>query len=116
MRKLLFALFCLEAIVVQAATTYYDVSDVLGLTNALKEAKSPKVIRLAKGVYDISGCKSEDIVSTYTSGRLTFVSGYVVTLAGAEGTKRGDVILDSKDAGRRMLYMNKGTLTLTNLT
>ena len=100
----------------EAATTYYDVSDVLGLTNALKAATSPKVIRLAKGVYDISGCKSEDIVSTYTSGRLTFGSGYVVTLAGAEGTKRGDVILDSKGAGRRMLYMNKGTLTLTNLT
>lgn len=100
----------------EAATTYYDVSDVLGLTNALKAATSPKVIRLAKGVYDISGCKSEDIVTSYTSGRLTFVSGYVVTLAGAEGTKRGDVILDSKGAGRRMLYLNKGTLTLTNLT
>lgn len=104
------------AMCAEAATTYYDVSDVLGLTNALKEATSPKVIRLAKGVYDISGCKSEDIVSNYTSGRLTFASGYVVTLAGAEGTKRGDVILDSKGAGRRMLYMNKGTLTLTNLT
>ena len=116
MRKLLFVPLCLAAVAVQAATTYYDVSDVLGLTNSLKEATSPKVIRLAKGVYDISGCKSEDIVSTYTSGRLTFSSGAVVTLAGAEGTKRGDVILDSKGAGRRMLYMNKGTLTLTNLT
>ena len=98
-----------------------DVSDVTALTNALRTSKSPKLIRLAKGVYDVSECRSEicsgQSGGNWSSGRLSFPSGAVVTLAGAPGTRRGDVVITAPTgSGRCLLYVNKGSLTMTNVT
>ena len=101
-----------------AAVTTNDVSDVTALTNALRTSKSPKLIRLAKGVYDVSECTSEICSGQdWSAGRLSFPNGSVVTLAGAPGTRRGDVVITSPTGpGRCLLYFNKGSLTMTNVT
>lgn len=115
--KMVFVILSLSSFgFVFGAVTEFHVTDVNGLTNALAALESPRVIYLAKGHYDVSGCTSEQIVPTYTKGLLTFRNGNTVTLSGEHGTKRGEVILDAKGTGRRMIYMNKGFLTITNLT
>lgn len=96
-----------------AAVITNEVSDVTGLTNGLARAD---VIVLAKGVYDVSDCMGE-LCGGYSSGRLSIPNGTTRTLIGAPGTKRGDVVITApSSASRRLIYVNKGKLILTNLT
>lgn len=111
----LLALFALSYASAFAATTV-TVSDVTSLTNALASLPSPRVIYLEKGVYDVSDCLGE-LCKGVSTGRLSFPNGHDVTLAGVEGARRGDVVITApSSAGRRLIGLSKGTLTLTNLT
>ena len=91
------------------------VDNVTDLTNQIHTAASGSTIYLAKGRYDISGCRGE-LMGGSDAGLLAIPNGRALTLAGAPGTARGDVIVTAPDATSRMLYLNKGTLVCSNLT
>lgn len=111
----LLALLALSHTSAFAATTF-TVNDVTSLTNALASTKTPRVIYLEKGVYDVSDCQGE-LCGGYDTGRLSFPNAHDVTLAGVAGARRGDVVITApSSADRRLIGLNKGTLTLTNLT
>ncbi len=54
--------------------------------------------------------------SATTTSLLAIPNGRTLTLAGAPGTARGDVIMTAPGSARRMLFLNKGTLVCSNLT
>lgn len=107
MRKLLFVPFCLAAVTVQAAE--YHVTNVTELTNAV--AKGSGSIFLAKGVYNLVGCRSGGYPNY---ANLSSNNGATLRMAAESGLKRGDVVLQGGDT--RIFYMNKGLCTFTNLT
>ena len=116
-KVLLFCMVTLAGILLPAAAAVNTtpVRDVAGLTNALAQAGA-RVILLAKGVYDVSDCMGE-LCGGYANGRLSFATGKIVTLEGAPGTKRGDVVIMApSNTDRYLIYAKKGTLTLKNLT
>lgn len=116
-KVLLFCMVTLAGILLPAAAAVNtnNVSDVVGLTNALAQT-GERVILLAKGVYDVSDCMGE-LCGGFDKGRLSFATGKIVTLEGAPGTRRGDVVIMApSNTDRYLIYAKKGTLTLKNLT
>lgn len=107
MRKLLFVPFCLVAVAVQAVD--YHVTNVTELTNAVSHGSGS--IFLAKGVYDLVGCRSGGYPS---NANLSSGNGSTLRMAAEPGLKRGDVVLQGGDT--RIFFMNKGFCTFTNLT
>ena len=110
---LMIAFACLTGGGLRAAEVTVD--NVTDLTNQIATIKSGSTIYLAKGRYDVSDCRG-NLMGGYDKGLLGIPNGRQVTLAGAPGTVRGDVVIDAPDATMRLLYINKGSLTCTNLT
>lgn len=104
---------CLAAGAARAAEVTVD--NVTDLTNQIATVASGSTIYLAKGRYDVSDCRG-NLMGGYDRGLLGIPNGKQLTLAGASGTARGDVVIDAPAATMRLLYINKGSLACTNLT
>ena len=115
------ALLCELPNVQAAEPTYADgvwtvpANDVSAFTNAFKRAVNGDRIVLEKGVYKFSGITSSDP----TTSRLYHDrNGVSITIAGG-GKAAGDVLIDiaGTSAERaRLLRVNKGDVSFTNLT
>lgn len=94
-----------------------DVSDVVSLTNALKNATAGCVIRLAKGVYDVSSLSDDQApLSTSGYGHSLLVLGQAdMQLIGATG-KPEDVVIKAVNSDYRMFNLSGARSMLRNVT
>ena len=109
MRKLLFALFCLEAIVVQAAV--YTTNDVDGILHRLNVGKAGDVVYVEKGVYDFTG----KVVGDTTTAHFYRKNMPAMLLSGAPGLTRDDVVFTATDS-KSLFSLQNGRFVVSNLT
>jgi len=107
---------CIVLRIAAATPVTVTVGDVTALTNKIATVASGSTILLEKGVYDISECRGYLMSTTFSNGCISVRDQLSLTLAGAPGTTRGDVVITAPTADRRMLYVNKGSLACTNIT
>ena len=114
--KLLSGMASAVAVLSCAASTT-DVSDVVSLTNALKNAAAGDVIVLAKGVYDVSSL-SRDQAPMSQSGyghSLLLLNKENLKLVGATG-KPEDVVIKADDSEYRMFNLSASGAALHDIT
>ena len=94
-----------------------DVSDVVSLTNALKNATDGCVIRMAKGVYDVSSLSDDQApMSTSSYGHSLLVLGKAdMQLVGATGNPE-DVVIKAVNSNYRMFNLSGARSMMRDVT
>lgn len=94
-----------------------DVNDVVSLTNALNNATDNSVIRLAKGVYDVSSLSNDEApMSKSGYGHSLLVLGKSgLKLVGATG-KPEDVVIKAVNSTYRMFNLSGENSAIHNVT
>ena len=100
-----------------ASADTVDVNDVVSLTNALKNASDNSVIRLAKGVYDVSSLSADEApMSTSGYGHSLLVLDKAgMKLVGATG-KPEDVVIKAVNSAYRMFNLSGADSAIHNVT